>query len=88
MSSFLDEFNRIKNQVVTYAGELSSALDFGAGAQNNVQGQQNPEVDFFNGDRVLPSDTQNTILGIDQKYVGYGLGVLAIIVVAAVVTRK
>jgi hypothetical protein len=84
MASFIDELNRIKNQVVTYAGELSGALDFGTGAQNNVQQRYNPEVDFSQLERGLDDDK---IFGIEKKYVGYALGVIGAVIVLGVVKK-
>jgi hypothetical protein len=86
MASFIDELERIKNQVVTYAGGLSAALDFGAGAQNNVQPRENPEMDTFDlGGSNIEDDK---ILGIEKKYVGYGLAGLGIIVVLGIVNKS
>lgn len=86
MASFIDELNRIKNQVVTYAGELSSALDFGTGAQNNVQQRYNPEVEFSEFERGLDDDDK--ILGIEKKYIGYGLAAVGVVVLLGIVNKS
>lgn len=86
MASFIEELERIKNQVVTYAGGLSAALDFGTGAQNNLQPRNNPEMDF--GDFESGNEDDGKILGIEKKYVGYGLGVVGAVIVLGIVKKS
>ena len=94
MASFLEELGRIKDQVVTYGGELSSILDFGVedeqyGPYQYQNYSRNPEMDLTEYDRTNPTELNDgDILGIPRKYVGYGLGFLAIVATVVIVKKS
>lgn len=87
--SLADEIAKARDNIVKYTGELSAALDFGSlfgGTQNNFQGPPAPDVDFETIDRSNPN-YNDKILGIEKKYVGYGLAGVGILVLITALGR-
>ena len=83
MAGFIDDLIDFKKDFLTYSGELSSFLDFGAPAQITPY-RRNPEVDFSEVERGLDDDDE--ILGVKKTRTGYGLvavGVVALLLIAS-----